>query len=551
MDKIYINNLEFIGYHGVFEEEKKLGQKFQVSLELFLNTREAGKTEDLTKSVHYGLVAKDVEKIFLEKSYDLLETLAEKIAETLLIKYPLIQEIAVKITKPWAPLQMIFQDVAVEIRRKRHRLYLSLGTNMGERENNLKNALFHINEMENTHVTKESKIYKTKPYGFTAQDDFLNICVEVESLLSAQEFLKEILAIEIEMGRVREFKWGPRLIDIDILFYDDEIIEDENLIVPHPYIYDREFVLEPLCEIARNYLHPVDRKRVWQMLDELRARTPKQEFCNIWECRDREIELGKKTLIMGILNVTPDSFSDGGDHNDIKRAVEHAKLMISEGADIIDVGGESTRPGHIKITEEEEIKRVVPIIRELSKLDTIISIDTYKYKVAEEAIKAGATIINDVWGLQYDNGEMASIAKKYNVGIVAMHNQDGTYYKEDIMSSMRKFFNRSYEIADKFDISRDKIILDPGIGFGKTGEQNIEVLSRLAEIKDMGRLLLGTSRKRFLGTILDKENPKERDIGTLATTIYGISNGVDIVRVHNVGKNYEAIKVADKIIRKG
>lgn len=550
MDKIYINDLEFIGYHGVFEEEKRLGQKFLVSLELSLSTRMAGMTGDLDKSVHYGMVANDVEEIFLEKSYDLLETVAEKIAMGILKKYELVREIKVKIKKPWAPLQKIFNDVAVEISRKRHIVYLSLGTNMGEKERNLSTALDEINKLEGTKITKKSSILRTAPYGFLAQDDFLNMCIEVETLLSPQELLKEILNIELEMGRVREFKWGPRLIDIDILFYDDDIINEPNLIIPHPYIYDRSFVLEPLNDIAPNYIHPVDKKRIFQMLDEVNLKYPKEnKFIDVLDCNGKKLEFGKRTLIMGILNVTPDSFSDGGEHNDIKSAINHGKLMIEEGADIIDVGGESTRPGHVKISSEEEIKRVVPIIRELKKLNVIISIDTYKYDVAREAILAGADIVNDIWGLQYDNGEMAQLIAEYNLPLIAMHNQNGTNYSEDIMKSIRKFLKKTYEIADLYGIDKNKIILDPGIGFGKTMEQNIEVIRRIGEICDMGRILLGTSRKGFIGKILNEPIASKRAIGTVATTVYGVKEGVDIVRVHDVKENLEAIKVIDAIIR--
>ena len=271
----------------------------------------------------------------------------------------------------------------------------------------------------------------------------------------------------------------------------------------------------------------------------------------ILKCRDKNIELGKKTLIMGILNVTPDSFSDGGRYNNLDSALEQAKKMVEDGVDIIDIGGESTRLGHTQISVEEEIERVVPVIEMLSKeLDVIISIDTYKYQVAEAALKAGAHIINDIWGLQYDNGEMAMLAAEYNVPVIAMHNQNGTEYSEDIILSMRKFFERTYEISDRYGISRDNIILDPGIGFGKGMEENIEVLARLEELRDMGRILLGTSKKRFIGTILGGLSTDERVEGTVATTVIGIEKGVDIVRVHNVLENKRAALVADRIYRR-
>ena len=268
-------------------------------------------------------------------------------------------------------------------------------------------------------------------------------------------------------------------------------------------------------------------------------------------CGSKEIILGERTLVMGILNVTPDSFSDGGRYNNLDSAMKQAEKLISEGADIIDVGGESTRPGHTQITSEEEISRVVPVIEKISKnLDTIISIDTYKYDVAEEAIKAGANIINDIWGLQYDKGEMAELVKKSNLPIIAMHNQNDEIYNKDIMLVLREFFEKTFKIADKYGIDRDTIILDPGLGFGKNVEQNIEVLSRLNELKDMGSILLGASKKRFIGKLLNDLPFDERVEGTVATTVIGIEKGVDIVRVHNVLENKRACLVADGVYRK-
>lgn len=272
MDKIYINNLEFIGFHGVFPEEKKLGQKFLVSLELTVDAREAGKTGDLTKSVHYGLVAQDVEKLFLEKSIDLIETCAENIAEMVLKKYELVKEVKVVVKKPWAPLQMHFENVAVEITRKWHRVYLSLGSNIGDKRKNLLEAIRKIGELENTEVVKSSTILETEPFGYLEQDNFLNACLEVKTLMTAQEFLKVILQIELDMGRVREIKWGPRIIDIDMLFYDKEVIEEDNLAVPHPWICEREFVLDPLSEIAPNYIHPLEKKTITMLARKLKER---------------------------------------------------------------------------------------------------------------------------------------------------------------------------------------------------------------------------------------------------------------------------------------
>ena len=270
----------------------------------------------------------------------------------------------------------------------------------------------------------------------------------------------------------------------------------------------------------------------------------------ILKCRDKELELGKRTLIMGILNVTPDSFSDGGEHNGLEEAIKHAQKMIDEGADIIDIGGESTRLGHTQISDDEEIARVVPVIKKVVELGAIVSVDTYKYRVAEAAFEAGAHILNDIWGLQYDNGEMAKVVKKYNVPVIAMHNKVEKEYEKDIIFSIKEFFKKTYEIAHKNGILKESVILDPGIGFGKGIDENLEVLSRLEELREEGRILLGASRKRFIGTILNDLPPQERVEGTVATTVIGIEKGVDIVRVHDVLTNKRAAMVADRIVRK-
>lgn len=271
------------------------------------------------------------------------------------------------------------------------------------------------------------------------------------------------------------------------------------------------------------------------------------------QCRELELELGRRTYIMGILNLTPDSFSDGGKYNQIEAALQHAKEMIEEGADILDIGGESTRPGHIQISEEEEIERVLPVIRSLRKQfpHVLLSIDTYKWKVAEAALEAGVHILNDIWGLQYDKGEMAALAKKYEVPVIVTHNQNTEEYQEDRVQTLRKFFEKSFEIAERVGLSKEKLLLDPGLGFGKGFLGDVELLGRLSELRDMGPILLGTSKKRFIGTLLQGLPPEERVEGTAATTVIGIQQGVDIVRVHNVKENKRVAMVADAIYRKG
>lgn len=260
-------------------------------------------------------------------------------------------------------------------------------------------------------------------------------------------------------------------------------------------------------------------------------------------------DYNKKTYIMGILNITPDSFSDGGKFNNIESAINHSK-MINEGADIIDLGGESTRPGHTYVDADEELSRILPVIKKLKEeIKVPISVDTYKSKVAEESLKLGVEMINDIWGLQKDK-DMANVIAKYNAYVCIMHNQDKTEYEKDIIESIKEFLNKSINIALNAGIDKEKIVIDPGIGFGKTFEQNLEVLRRLSELKELGYpILLGTFRKSVIGNVLDVE-PKDRLEGTIATTVLGIRDGVSIVRVHDVLENLKAAKMADALYRK-
>ncbi|USK28714.1 dihydropteroate synthase [Bacillus sp. CMF21] len=267
-------------------------------------------------------------------------------------------------------------------------------------------------------------------------------------------------------------------------------------------------------------------------------------------CGPYNLNLSEKTFIMGILNLTPDSFSDGGKFNQIDSALAHAEEMIANGADIIDVGGESTRPGAEYVDSAEEIKRVVPIIGKLSKeINVPISIDTYKADVAEQAILAGATIINDVWGAKADPN-MAAVAAKYNVPIVLMHNRQERKY-ESLIPDMIADLNESVEIVKRAGLQDDKIILDPGIGFAKTMEDNLAVMRNLETFTQLGYpVLLGTSRKSFIGRILDLP-PSDRMEGTGATVCLGIEKGCSIVRVHDVQGIARMAKMMDAMLGKG
>ncbi|WP_333676115.1 dihydropteroate synthase [Muricomes intestini] len=263
----------------------------------------------------------------------------------------------------------------------------------------------------------------------------------------------------------------------------------------------------------------------------------------------KEFDTEKHTYIMGILNVTPDSFSDGGKYNHIEGALKHAEEMIQEGADILDIGGESTRPGHIKVTDEEEIERIMPVLEGLKKeFDIPISVDTYKSKVAQAAVLAGADLINDIWGLKYDD-KMADVIAKGQTACCLMHNREKAEYK-NFLQNVLEDLQVSADIAGSAGIKKDKIILDPGVGFGKTYEMNLEIIKKLNHLKELGYpLLLGTSRKGVIGLTLDLP-VNQREEGTLVTTVLGILSGCAFVRVHDVKRNKRAIQMTEAIMRK-
>ncbi|MFB6729097.1 dihydropteroate synthase [Bacillus mobilis] len=280
-----------------------------------------------------------------------------------------------------------------------------------------------------------------------------------------------------------------------------------------------------------------------------------EEMCSLkWDydlrCGEYTLNLNEKTLIMGILNVTPDSFSDGGSYNEVEAAVRHAKEMRDEGAHIIDVGGESTRPGFAKVSVEEEIKRVVPMIQAVSKeVKLPISIDTYKAEVAKQAIEAGAHIINDIWGAKAEP-QIAEVAAHYDVPIILMHNRDNMNYR-NLMADMVADLYDSIKIAKDAGVRDENIILDPGIGFAKTPEQNLEAMRNLEQLNVLGYpVLLGTSRKSFIGHVLDLP-VEERLEGTGATVCLGIEKGCEFVRVHDVKEMSRMAKMMDAMIGKG
>ncbi|MCK0209064.1 dihydropteroate synthase [Starkeya koreensis] len=266
-----------------------------------------------------------------------------------------------------------------------------------------------------------------------------------------------------------------------------------------------------------------------------------------FDARGRRLSYEGRTLVMGILNVTPDSFSDGGRSAALDDALANAHRLVAEGADILDIGGESTRPGHTPVAPEEELRRVLPAVEALADLPVPISVDTQKAVVAEAALRKGAAIVNDIWGLMGDP-EMARVAATYDAGVVAMHNRASVDPNVDIVADITAFFEQSLERAARAGIRPERISLDPGIGFGKTFEQNLKALAALPDLVALGfPVLLGTSRKSLIGKVIET-TPAERLPGTIASNVIGIMAGCAMIRVHDVAAHVQAARVAEAIL---
>ena len=269
LDQIKIEGLEIFANHGVFPEENVLGQKFIVSATLYTDTRKAGKTDELTASIHYGEVSAFITEFVKSHTYKLLERVAEELVEDMLQKFDGLEKVTLEIQKPWAPIGLPLGGVSVEISRGWHKVYLSVGSNLGERQQFLQAAVNLLHECREIRKVKVSNLIETAPYGYTDQPPFLNGAVELETLFTPQELLHLLNKIEAELGRERLIHWGPRTVDLDIIFYDDEIIAEADLIIPHVDMQNRLFVLEPLNMLCPGKVHPVLHRTVAQLRQEL------------------------------------------------------------------------------------------------------------------------------------------------------------------------------------------------------------------------------------------------------------------------------------------
>lgn len=439
-------------------------------------------------------------------------------------------------------------------------LFLGLGSNLGDRADNLRRAVRALEAHGRIAVQQISPVYETAPWGKTDQPPFLNLCLEARSDLPPLSLLQEIKALERELGREPGERWGPRLIDIDILAYGDEVVQEESLTVPHPALADRPFVLAPLADIAPDWTHPVRGEKVSDML-------ARHELAGV-----RRLPLpllwGRRTYVMGILNVTPDSFSGDGllaGEDTVTAAVRQAEDFVRDGADIIDIGGESTRPGSEPVTIEEELARLLPVLRAVrARVRVPISVDTYRADVAAAALAEGADWVNDIWGLRMDK-RMAGVVAEAGCPVVIMHNRSrpksieqedrlggrylGVHY-DDLLADIGRELEEQVAWALAEGVRPENIIIDPGIGFGKSISQQLQLIDQLDAFKALGYpILIGPSRKSFIGYTLNLP-PEERLEGTAAVVAIGIDRGADIIRVHDVRAMVRVARMTDRIVRR-
>ncbi|UZJ56474.1 hypothetical protein CBS101457_005794 [Exobasidium rhododendri] len=595
----------------------------------------------VTRPQNYRTIVRSITDFVGKSNYKTVESLATSIA-MVAIGENRVERIRVRVDKPSA---IMFADAAgVEVDRDRqfferemqskeitkknlsssvgsihghnitiqsdgdwHVAAIALGSNMGDRINNIERAVQALGDAENCKLVDTSFLYETKPMYVSDQARFINGACRIATKLSPQELLRLCQSIEIDLGRDKRgvpIK-GPRCIDLDILFYDRIELNTPDLILPHAGILEREFVLKPLIDILPDYRHPSNSRTISQLHsilvnseghveEEMRRVISVKPTGELWKW-------GSRTFIMGIINITPDSFSDGGDNVKLQDAVKTAQRMVEEGVDMIDIGGMSTAPNTVEVTEKEEVARVVPVIEALRKagMTIPISIDTFRAKVAHESLLAGANIINDVSAGARD-GDMFTVARDHHCPIILMHMRGDSktmngmthYANEDVVGVVRSELEARLEQALREGVRRWNIILDPGIGFAKDMRGNLQLLRDLAllqcstsgststkmyqrhsrssspapegadsaTIPSLDALtpsynlrnfpvLLGASRKKFIGTITGKTNTKDRMAGTAAACTAGILAGVDIIRVHDVKEMIDVAKTADAIAR--
>ncbi|KAG0299308.1 trifunctional dihydropteroate synthetase, partial [Dissophora globulifera] len=532
-DIIFVKDLKLSCIIGVNPWEREEEQVVVLNLQIYPGMDDTpDRKADYVSSTHnYRTIVRTITKYIEASSYKTVEAFVTSVARIAIEKCH-VSKITVKMEKPSAIVfagsagveitrdRAFFSKAASNTRTRRassisllpgltaanpnskihirgpvpdhltHQVYLALGSNLGDSAANLKNALRLLEQGDHVRVVDTSFMYETPPMYVTDQPTFLNAACKVNTDLAPLDLLKKIKEIEAEMGRdFGVIRNGPRPIDIDILLYDSIEHHDDVLTIPHVAMQEREFVLRPLCDIAKDIEHPKLYRHISQLLSQLLLK--QEEAKEKTDVIHKSVPLGNKiihwdtkTLIMGILNTTPDSFSDGGDYSTTEAAALRAQQLVDDGADIIDVGGMSTRPHAIEISEEEEIQRVVPVIQLLRArgFDCPISVDTFRASVADKAIEAGADMINDVSAGRRDPA-MYSVMAKWNVPVCLMHmrgdsktmmSQTDYGADNDVVGEISRDLNKSVQRAIAAGVHRWNIIVDPGIGFAKNSEQSLQ-----------------------------------------------------------------------------
>lgn len=599
-DMVFVKDLRLSTIIGVNPWEREEKQVVLINLTVYPSKILFSDTE-ANKSYHMRTMVRTLTRHIESSGYKTVEAFAVTVARIALEKCH-VNKIRVRLEKPSA---ILFADASgIEVTRDRHWLnrmleeerksrrpfahhvdtakeipaeythtaYIALGSNMGDRVNNLYNALDMLENECQSVVLDTSFLYETPPMYYTEQPAFLNAVCKIATCLDPHALLERLKHVESTLGRTASFRNAPRPVDLDILFYNDLVLETETLTIPHIGIQEREFVLWPLCDIAKDMEHPKLYKTCGQLLSQLLKVAAEHEqgpakIDKVIPIQSNQLWAWKrKTYIMGILNTTPDSFSDGGNYIDVDQAVAAAEQMKQDGADIIDIGGMSTRPGaDDQFPAEEEIRRVVPVIKKLRErgFDLPISIDTFRASVAEAAVAAGANLINDISGGSRDP-DMLAVMAKTKVPVCLMHmrgdaksmmaKENTTYDNDDVVEDVSLRLQHLVQQAIAAGVCRWNIIIDPGLGFAKTTKHDIEILRRLRDmIHDHDSplegfpSLMGPSRKKFIGNLTGVSEAKNRSYGTAAAVAASIAGGANIMRVHDVRPMWEVTQVCDSV----
>ncbi|XP_057725759.1 folate synthesis bifunctional protein, mitochondrial-like isoform X1 [Arachis stenosperma] len=474
------------------------------------------------------------------------------------------------------------QNSSVEAHSQDEDVVIALGSNVGNRVHNFKEAL-KMMKKSGIQVTRHACLYETAPAYITDQPCFINSAVRAVTKLGPHELLAALKRIEKNLGRTDGIRYGPRPIDLDILFYGKYKVRSDILNIPHERIWERPFVIAPLVDLLGSAIdndtvaswhsfssHSGGLFELWEKLGG-ESLIGQEGICRVMPVANSLLDWSLRTSVMGILNLTPDSFSDGGNFPSVESAVSQVRLMISEGADIIDIGAQSTRPKASRISVEEELSRLIPVLEAVKSMPELegklISVDTFYSDVASEAVSRGAHLINDVSAGQLDPN-MFKVIADLDVPYVAMHTRgdpctmqssENLKYDDVCKKVSSELYSRVRQ-AELSGIPAWRIIIDPGIGFSKKPEYNLDILTGLPAIRaeiakssfaiSRAPILIGPSRKRFLGDICSRPSAVERDPATIASITAGVLAGANIVRVHNVKDNCDAVKLCDAILKR-